>query len=353
MMKTIGIVKESNHKIVAMTPTNVRNLSSQYKVLIEDGAGHDSGFSNEDYLLAGAKIASGRKELIRSSNIVVTFNSEIEVETHFSEKVVIGCHPVKDDYAILLNYQRRPLQFFSLDLLPRNSTTHNMDVLYGIGQISGYQAVITGINKLNRIAPMMSGAGGALPPLRVLVLGTGVEGLQAITTSKHLGAIVFAHDTAKTARQAAEESGGIYIEEANSHGEEIISILKEADLVICCPASEGANRNFQLNEQLVSQMKRNAVVIDMTAGIRKGQSSLVIDGTIQAINGVDIIGYSQPFNEVPNSASTFMGNCFQHFIEYYNENLDKINENGILSSTLVIASGAIVNERIIQDIEIY
>lgn len=355
-MKIIGVVKEYNSKVVALTPANVKSLSNIAKVIVESGAGLESGFTNEDYVKAGALLAYNRRELIRNSEIILTYNSDIDVQCHDDLKVVLGCHQVYDSYFLLLNFQKRPVRLYSLTLLPKNTLSKYMRVTEGIERLSGYQAVISGVNKLNKVVSMMQGNNDYIPPSKIMVIGAGVAGQQAIETAKNIGAVVFVFDNCDRAMDVVEKLGGIFITKENLSGnknnssEILASYLTEIDLVICTLGYEGFSNPSLLSKKMISTMKNNAKIIDLTS--RYGATTeLTIEGAVSSCEGVDIIGSSELFNDVPLTSSMILGNKMESFLRYYMDNEINQKQNEILLSALVVDNGQLVNEKILDEIE--
>lgn len=355
-MKIIGVVKEYNSKVVALTPANVKSLSNIAKVIVESGAGLESGFTNEDYVNAGALLALNRRELIKSSEVILTYNSDINIECHDKPKVVIGCHQVYDSYFILINFQKRPIKLYSLTLLPQNTLAKFMRVTEGIERISGYQAVISGVSKLNRVVSMMQGNSDYIPPSKILIIGAGIAGQQAIETAKNIGAVVYVYDSSSESQNEVERLGGIFVpndeisEGINDESNTLSSYIKDVDLIICALDYEGYSNPILLSLQMIKSMKKNSKIIDLTA--RHGATTeLTVEGAINSLNGVEVIGCSQLFDEVPLTTSIVLGNKMESFFRYYLDNEINQKQNEILLSALVVDNGQLVNEKILDEIE--
>lgn len=369
MIQKIGIVKESpEDTIVALTPDNVHNLSSHFDILIERDAGLQSGYTNKMYQDAGATIIDGRENTISESNIIVSFRSHIALDASHPSKTIIGCHPVRDEIELLPAYMNRNVSIFSLDLLPRTSIAQSMDVLTSLASISGYQAVISGMDLLPKVTPMITGAGGTLQPAKVLVLGAGVAGLQAIATAHRMGAIVHAFDVRKQTQEQVESLGAKFIniegsvESTDDEGyareqksdfnklvqEKIESVIPTFDIVVCTAKIPGKKAPVLITQQAVKSMKKNSVIIDLAAST--GGNCEVPDTFHNLENNVTIIKDSYLFNAKPESSSILLGKNIENFIHHFHKNSSDIIHDPILQSTLVMENGQIVNQDLIKAI---
>lgn len=371
-MKIIGILKEKEgNSIVCLTPKNVKSLSSNITVLVELGAGINAGYTDEEYIAAGAQILNSRIEIINKSNIILTYNEQFNVAEIHDHKIIIGGYNVLDNLTPLLHFTGSNLDLYSLSLLPRTTIAQSMDILSSLAFLSGYKSVILGLNKMNKIAHMMSGAGGTLPPSNILILGAGVAGLAAIANAKRMGAVVYAFDIRKQTKTEVESLGGKFIqiegavEDEQSGGyaieqnedfinlvnQSLIKYLQIADIIICTARIPGKRSPILINESMFGSIKRGAVVIDLAADTG-GNCAHILPGQEIVKNNVLLIGNSTLYESLPNSASVLLGNNMSSFLKHLISTTNK-NEDTILKATLVLKNGKIVHEKIYEEISNY
>lgn len=370
-MKTLGLIKEDNElKIVALTPTNVDNLSEMFMVNVEQGAGEAAGFPDESYVQAGAKILTSRRELIRDSELIITYSSIVEIAEGEEPKVIIACYPIRDDYSFLLPYNHKRVDMFSLDLVPRSTIAQSMDPLSSLASLNGYQAAITSFWHFESVIPLISGAGGTLKPAKVLVLGAGVAGLQAIATAKRMGAQVFAFDVRNETKEEVESLGATFIEISGADqsslndgyameqrraynqkvNETIESVIMDMDIVITTAKVPGKEAPELISEESINRMKEGSILVDL-ASDTGGNCRKSVDGENILYDGILIIGESRFFNKIPRAASTLLGNNFQKFIEHLINHDDDILHDDILQQTMVFQQGEIINKKILNEVK--
>ncbi len=363
-MKKIGLLKENNNRsIVALSPMNIKKLVTSYIVLVEKNAGIEAGFSDEKYKLNGAEIVENRSDLIEKSDLLITYASEINLNGTQGEKTIIGCYHVLDGNDIYDFAKNQNTSFFSLDLLPRTTLAQSMDILSSLASLSGYQAVMSGLNFTKKIAPMISGAGGTLQPAKVLVLGVGVAGLQAIATAKRLGAIVSAFDVRKQTKQEVESlgatfieiegatedhtSGGYAIEQAADFNlkiqQTIANNCADIDLIITTAKIPGKKAPILITHEAIRRMKTNSVIVDLASSTGGN-----IEPIAHSNPTITILPESELFNTVGHSASILLGNNITAFLTYLSAHEDNIHNDAILSAALVSENGNIINQRLLN-----
>jgi len=373
MMKTIGILKENDGvSVVTLTPLNVQKLTSHHSIVVEKGAGLEAGFSDKEYELSGATIMSNRDQLISEVDIILTHSSTLDLSNTKKKKVIIGSYSVLDDYSSILPFQYPLVDLYSLTLLPRTTKAQSMDVLSSMAAMSGYQAVLSGFSKLDRVAPMISSAGGTLQPAKVLVLGAGVAGLQAVATAKRLGAIVHAFDVRKQTKSEVESLGASFIEivgakEDEASGgyaieqdidfttkvqESIAAFSKEADLIIATAKIPGKSAPKLITHSMVREMKLGSVIVDLAADTG-GNCADTVNNTERQLDNVLIIGNSTVFNAVAQSTSILLGNNYSTFVNYLVSHEENGSKDEILEGTKVTANGKLVHERLIAEVNTY
>lgn len=369
-MKKLGLLKEnSGVSVVVLTPDNVKKLVQNYSVLVQKGAGELAGFSDLDYALAGARMAQ-RDYILEHAEIIVTHSSDVNFSPDSKKKTVIGSYSVLEEFSQVLQFKNNPIDFYSLALLPNISAARPMDILSSQAAVAGYQSVIKGFNKSKVISPIISSVGGILYPVKVLVLGTGTAGIQAIETAKGLGAIVSAFDLDKQSKDEVENLGASFIEveevledevnEACSTQPRKDSIrmaqdairhhLKEADLMITTARISGKTAPVLVTKEMLKEMKPGSVVIDLLAdtggceGINNDRETLV--------ENVLLVCDAALYNDAARSTSILLGNNYTAFLEHFRIN-EANTEDEILIKTLVTRDGKVVHQQLIAEVNSY
>jgi NAD(P) transhydrogenase subunit alpha len=320
----IGVPKEiaANERRVALTPDVAgRLIKGGFEVLIERGAGTAAFFPDEAYSAAGAKI-SDRSSVIGQSDIVLQVQAPVAAElTQYREggAVVAFFQPVAD---FLRQLAQRKLTAFSLVLLPRITRAQPMDVLSSQATVAGYKAVLLAASASGRLLPMLVTAAGTLPAARVLVLGAGVAGLQAIATARRLGAIVSAFDVRPAVKEQVQSLGAVFLEMAieehaetaggyakelseETHRKELAFLAgaaKDVDIVITTAAIPGKKAPILLTAAAVQGMKPGSVIVDLAAETG-GNCELTEPGSEIVRNGVSILGPLNLASTLPRDAS--------------------------------------------------
>ncbi len=364
----LGVLKEQNgDPRVCMVPDIIRKLKNTFdcEIRVEEQAGSNAGFSDEEYRQAGALIVR-REEVFHKINMLACIHPfESPVVFPQSVTVVSFMNPLFH-YERIIPMLERNLNLYSLDLIPRSSKAQSMDVLSSMASLSGYKAVIKGAELYNSVLPMFTTAAGTIRPAKVLVLGAGVAGLQAIATAKRLGAVVNAFDVRSSAGEevrslgagfievsgAAEkmDAGGYAIEQSEDYLERqrdlIDKHVSEAALVIATANIPGRKAPLLIEERSVEKMKAGSVIIDL-ASEQGGNCALTHDGKLIDHNGVRIVGNSLLSAETALIASQLLANNYFNFIKHLLETeAAGIQNDPILNDSLVISGGKLVNERV-------
>ncbi|CAN5484509.1 Re/Si-specific NAD(P)(+) transhydrogenase subunit alpha [soil metagenome] len=312
----IGVCKETakNEKRIAITPEGVKKLAGNgVKVTIESKAGIESSYSNQDYIEAGAAIAETRDEILATCDILLAVQApEVSDLLIMKEGSVLISFiwPLQNaDYVEVLKKQK--ISGMAMDTIPRISRAQSMDALSSMSNIAGYKAVLLGANQLDKYLPMMMTAAGTIPPAKVLVLGAGVAGLQAIATAKRLGAVVEAFDIRPVVKEQVESLGASFVEvpsideeEAETKGgyakeqsernkerqqEVVHQHVKKSDIVITTALIPGRPAPKLIFKAMVEDMNAGSVVVDIAAE-QGGNCELTKAGETVIHNGVAIIG---------------------------------------------------------------
>jgi NAD(P) transhydrogenase subunit alpha len=311
---------------VALVPESVRKLVAlKVAVSVESGAGLQAGASDADYVAAGASVSADRARVLSSADILTLVNrpSTEEINQLKQGAVVIGFLRPLDEPAALEAIVAQKLTAFAMELIPRITRAQAMDALSSMATVVGYKAVLMAAESLPRMFPMLMTAAGTVPPARVLILGAGVAGLQAIATARRLGAVVEAYDVRKAAGEQVrslgaqflevdlggiqtEDAGGYAVElteEAMKRGRDLIAKhAKTADVVITTAQVPGRRAPVLVTEEAVDGMKRGAVVVDL-AGATGGNCAVARPGETIERDGVRIMSPLNLAATVPVHAS--------------------------------------------------
>lgn len=322
----IAALNESkNDTRVAITPNAVKHyLKLGLEVACEADAGKASGFSDADYQQAGATIIADRKELLKKTKILVSVNepSPKDLQGLPAQSLLIGPLDNEQDGELLTWCCKAKISAFSMNLIPRISRAQSMDSLSSQANLAGYRAVLEGVNHFNRAIPMMMTAAGMIHPAKILILGAGVAGLQAIATAKRLGAVVYAFDVRRAAKEQVESLGAEFIEVSEGEDSEtsdgyagetseeykrlqaelIDQYAKQSDIVVSTALIPGRQAPILLTKKTVEGMKPGSIIVDL-ATARGGNCELSKRDKITKHGEVTLVGYSNVAGLVPATAS--------------------------------------------------
>ena len=359
----IGSISE-NHKIekrIAITPEIVKKyLSLGFEVsLSEDYASH-LGISNEKYLELGAKIIKEDNEILQNSDVIVQLGMLSDEKSEYlkENQILIGVLNPFSNNEKLQKLNKKKINIFSLELLPRITRAQSMDILSSQANLAGYKAVIESFANFEKAIPMMMTAAGTVPAAKVLVVGAGVAGLQAIATAKRMGAIVFGTDVRMASKEQVESLGGKFLtvegsenleteggyakeasDEFKKKQEDLLSeTLKKIDIVICTALIPGKKAPLIIKENMIKNMQAGSVIYDLAA-IQGGNTELTEVDKIVEKNGVTIMGESNILNKLPVSASSLYAKNMFNFVEnLFNKESKKTQiklEDEIIEKTLI------------------
>lgn len=262
----IAVTKETTDKEqrVALTPTTVQKLiANNIKIKIEKGSGTAAGFLDSQYLDAGAKLIETRQETVMDADYLFKIMAPNTLEMKELPKkttIIADCRDIDINDPLIF---KKELTFFALEKIPRISRAQNMDILSSQDNLAGYKAVLESVNILNRVIPMMTTAAGSIPPAKILIIGIGVAGLQAIATAKRLGAVVLAYDIRPETKEQALSLGARFIETT-----ELNKTISEADIVITAAGSP-SKAPLLIKENELNLLKHNSVLIDISGNVDK------------------------------------------------------------------------------------
>lgn len=333
----VGIFKEhlDGESRVAATPDSVARLIRQgLDVVVEKGAGLLSGFSDETYTAAGASIAE--KEEVLNADFLFSINlpAADTLATVKSGSLLVTLVGLCEDDGTLGGLAKRNVDLLALERIPRISRAQSMDVLSSQANIGGYRAVLEATVQYRRFFPLMMTSAGSAKPARVVILGVGVAGLQAIATARRLGAQVWAYDVRPETREQVESLGAKFIEldlgeegsgeggyarelseEAKAKQQQLLSEeLQKADILISTAAIPCRPAPLLITEETVKGMKDGSVIIDMAAATG-GNCALTEDGSVTEKHGVRMVGYTNYPSLVPADASSFFARNLVNLME--------------------------------------
>jgi H+-translocating NAD(P) transhydrogenase subunit alpha len=365
---TVGVLKEPSFESrVSLLAENTAVLVKKgIPVWVETGAGLRAFNGNEDYSRFGAMIKS-REEILAKANVLLSMHYNDIPET-LQNSVLIGIYQPLYNFALMRDWGKNGLTVFSLDMLPRTSRAQSMDVLSSQANIAGYKAVITAADLFPRYFPMLMTAAGSIPPAKVLVLGAGVAGLQAIATARRLGAVVEVFDTRPAVREEVMSLGGKFIEvegaaDATSAGgyaveqteefrqrqkNRIGASIAKADIVNSTAQIPGKPAPILVTTMMIDAMKKGSVIVDL-ASATGGNTELTKDNETVLYHGVSILGNSALASLVPFDASKLYSKNLLNFLELITDKEGGLNLNfkdDLVEGCCITHQGAIVNEKV-------
>ena len=359
----VGSIKEdiTSEKRVSITPETAKNIMGLgLKVYIEKNYATHLGIDDNEYKKTGVEIKNSSSEVLEASNLIIKVNcpSENEIGLLKEDAILIGMLNPSKNKVQIEKIIKRKIKTFSLELLPRITRAQSMDVLSSQSNLAGYRAVIDCVAEFEKAVPMMMTAAGTVPAAKVLVIGAGVAGLQAIATAKRLGAIVSATDVRAASKEQVESLGGKFLtveqtedmETAGGYAKEATEeykkkqaemmkeALKKNDIIICTALIPGKPAPRILNEDLVKLMKPGSIVYDLAAE-QGGNSAYSEAGKIKTIQGIKIIGVKSLMNSLPLTASSlYAKNLFSFIRNLYSREKKKYNinlEDEIITKSLI------------------
>ena len=362
-MKVIGSVKEdlSIEKRVSITPEIIKKFTSLgFSINLEKKYAEHLGINDDDYKKNGANINFSKEEVFEKSEIILKVNclSDDEVNLIKSKSILIAQFDPNLNKDVISKLIKKDIKIFSLNLLPRITRAQSMDVLSSQANLAGYKAVVESFSLFEKAIPMMMTAAGTIPPAKVLVIGAGVAGLQAIATAKRMGAIVFATDVRVAVKEQVESLGGKFLtvedsenletkegyakeasEDFKKKQENLLSeTLKKIDIVICTALIPGKKAPLIIKENMIKSMKAGTLIYDLAAA-QGGNAAFTETDKIIVKNGVKIIGERNILNKLPISASNlYAKNLFNFVSNLYDKKNKKVNinlEDEIIKKTLI------------------
>ena len=358
----IGTVSENKEleKRISITPDIAKKYKANgFQVLLETDYGSHLGISDEEFSKEGCKLEK-KENILKQSEIVLQLDLPDEENLKFFEenKILIGNFSMSQNLEKISKFRSKKTSIFSLELLPRITRAQSMDILSSQANLAGYKAVIDSFAKFKKAIPMMMTAAGTISAAKVLVVGAGVAGLQAIATAKRMGAIVFATDVRIASKEQVESLGGKFLivegaenletkggyakeasEEFKKKQEILLAdTLKKIDIVICTALIPGKKAPLIIKEKMIDNMQSGSIIYDLAAS-QGGNAAYTQLGEIVQKNGVTILGEKNVLNKLPVSASNlYAKNLFNFVLNLYDKKNNKINinlEDEIINKTLV------------------
>jgi NAD(P) transhydrogenase subunit alpha len=374
----IGVPKESypGERRVALVPLVVPNLiKAGFEVVVEASAGVEAGYLDAIYAEKGAKVLSDRAALFGAADIIVQVlcygsndvTGAADVPLLRRDQILVGFLRPFGSKEIVQQIAETGVTSFSVELVPRTTRAQSMDALSSMGTICGYKAVLIAADTLPKIFPMLTTAAGTITPARVLVIGAGVAGLQAIATARRLGAIASAYDLRPAAKEQVQSLGGRFVElpieakdaqDARGYGraqdetfyarqrELLGRVVAESDVVIAAAVIPGKKSPVLVTKGMVEAMAPGSVIFDLAAE-RGGNCELTRMGEVIVEHGVTIIGRINLATEVPYHASQMYARNVTAFLLHLVKDgkLQLDLEDEITRETLVTQGGEVVNQR--------
>jgi NAD(P) transhydrogenase subunit alpha len=375
----VGVPRETypGERRVALVPVVIPNLAKAgIEVVIESGAGVEAGFPDAEYAAKGAQVLNARAEVFAAADVVIQVlcygsndqTGRADIPLMRRDQVLIGFLRPLGSIETIQEIAATGVTSFSVELVPRTTRAQSMDALSSMGTICGYKAVLLAAETLPKIFPMLTTAAGTITPAKVLVIGAGVAGLQAIATARRLGAVVSAYDLRPASREQVQSLGGRFVElpieakDAQDAGgyakaqdedfyrrqrELLAKVIAESDVVITAAVVPGKKSPVLVTKEMVARMAPGSVIVDLAAE-RGGNCELTKPGEVIVDHGVTINGYFNFASSVPYHASQMYARNIAAFLQLMvKDGKLRINfEDDIIKNTLVTQGGEVVNARI-------
>ena len=359
----IGSVLENQNieKRISITPEIVKKyISLGFEISLSENYGSHLGINDKEYSNLGVKLLKDDNEILANSDLIVQLGMLPDDKSSLikENQILIGTLNPYNNKEKLEKLVKKKINIFSLELLPRITRAQSMDILSSQANLAGYKAVIESFANFQKAIPMMMTAAGTIPAAKVLVVGAGVAGLQAIATAKRMGAIVFATDVRMASKEQVESLGGKFLtvegsdnleteggyakeasEDFKKKQEELLSeTLKKIDIVICTALVPGKKAPLIIKENMFNNIQSGSVIYDLAA-IQGGNTAFTEVNKVVEKNGVKIMGESNILNKLPVSASNlYAKNMFNFVNNLFDKENKKININlqdEIIEKTLI------------------
>lgn len=375
-MLIIGVLKEPGHETrVSLTPDiTAAFVKNNITVLVESGAGASAYHSDTQYETAGARITS-RDEIRKTANLLLSINlpDDTDLNALATGTVLLGVFQPLFHAVKMKELAGKGLTLFSLDTLPRTTRAQAMDVLSSQANIAGYKAVLLAANVYPRYFPMFMTAAGSIPPAKVLILGAGVAGLQAVATARRLGCVVDVFDTRPAVKEEvmslgakfvevegaadASKAGGYAVEQSDEFQQrqkaKIAEHAAKADVIISTAQIPGKRAPILITKEMIANMRAGSVIIDLAA-VTGGNTEFTKNDETVVHHGVTIIGNSALQCTAPADASKMYSKNVQNFLKLIISNDGVMNLNfddDLVKGSCITHDGKVINERVIGLLE--
>lgn len=368
----VGILKEPEIETrVSLLPEAVLQLTKKgIAVSVERAAGVRSSASDGEYEKAGATLSTA-EEITSSATILLSIHHPQKNSTgSLKSKILIGVYQPLYNQALMIEWAQQGLTTFSLDMLPRTTRAQSMDVLSSQANIAGYKAVLLAANLYPRYFPMFMTAAGSIAPAKVLILGAGVAGLQAIATAKRLGAVVEVFDTRPAVKEEVMSLGAKFVEvdgaanAANAGGyavdqseeykqkqqQRIGESIAKADIIITTAQIPGKQAPVLITEEMMNTVRNGSVLIDLAAATG-GNTPFTKNNETIIRNGVTIVGNSNLPATMPSDASKLYGKNILNFLQLIITKEGALNlnwEDDLVKGSCITHNGEITHEQLKQ-----
>lgn len=367
---TIGILKEPSFETrVSLLSETVTALTKKgIAIFIESGAGEKAFNSDDEYQKAGAVIKSRQEVLQRADVILAIHQPQDEDIKNLKSKVLIGVYQPLSHQEKMKQWANEGVTTFSLDLLPRTTRAQAMDVLSSQANIAGYKAVLTAANAYGRYFPMFMTAAGSIAPAKILILGAGVAGLQAIATARRLGAVVEVFDTRPAVKEEvmslgakfvevegaadASKAGGYAVEQSDDYKrkqqERIAQSVAKSDIIITTAQIPGKKAPILITEPMLDAMRNGSVIIDLAAATG-GNTPFTKNNETIVRKGVTIIGNSSLQSTMPSDASKLYGKNIANFLQLITSKEGELNlnwEDDLVKGACITHDGQVVHDKV-------
>ena len=361
-MKIVSVLENQNiEKRIAITPEIAKKyISLGFEVILSENYGSHLGFKDNEYTELGVKISNDDNDSINSADVIVQVGLLPDDKSLLlkEKQIFIGVLNPYDNKEKIDSLVKKSINIFSLELLPRITRAQSMDILSSQANLAGYKAVVESFANFEKAIPMMMTAAGTISAAKVLIVGAGVAGLQAIATAKRMGAIVFATDVRIASKEQVESLGGKFLtvegaenletksgyakeasDDFKKKQEELLTeTLKKIDIIICTALIPGRKAPVIIKESMINHMRAGSIIYDLAA-IQGGNTALTEVDKVVNKNGVKIMGESNILNKLPISASNlYAKNVFNFVSNLYDKEINKINinlEDEIIEKTLI------------------
>ena len=359
----IGSINEDLNieKRISITPDIAKKfISLGFKMKLVENYGNHLGFNDKEYEDNGVEFNNSFKDVLENSDIIIQLGmlDDDKISLIKENQTLIGVLNPYENNEKLKSLASKKVNIFSLELLPRITRAQSMDILSSQANLAGYKAVIESFSTFEKAIPMMMTAAGTVPAAKVLIVGAGVAGLQAIATAKRMGAIVYATDVRMASKEQVESLGGKFLtvegsenleteggyakeasEDFKKKQEELLAeTLRKIDIVICTALIPGKKAPLIINEKMIDGMSPGSVIYDLAA-IQGGNTAFTEVDKIIEKKGIKIMGEKNILNKLPiSSSSLYAKNVFNFVANLYDKENKKINinlEDEIIAKTII------------------